>query len=63
LKLYKAIVIRYIYKKHLHHSIKLLQNAFPPRSHSAPKSLTATLIQEIITKQGKFLESVPTSRA
>jgi len=29
---------------------------FPPRSHSAPKLLTATLVQEVITMHEKFLK-------
>ena len=34
----------------------MLHKMFPPRSHSAPKLLTATLIQEIITTHEKFLK-------
>ena len=34
----------------------MLHNTFPPRSHSAPKLLTATLTQEVITLHEKFLE-------
>jgi len=41
----------------------MLHNTFPPRSNSAPKALTATLKQEIITIHAKFLESVPASRS
>jgi len=33
----------------------MLYNTFPPRSHSAPKSLTLTLVQED-TKHENFLE-------
>jgi len=41
----------------------MLHNTFPPRSNSAPKPLTATLMQEVITTHQKFLKSVPASRA
>jgi len=34
----------------------MLHNAFPPRSNSAPKPLTATLMQEVITRHEKFLK-------
>jgi len=34
----------------------MLHNTFPPRSHSAPKPLTATLMQEVITMHEKFLK-------
>jgi len=34
----------------------MLHNTFLPRSHSAPKSLTATLMQEVITIHEKFLK-------
>ena len=37
---------------------KMLNNTFLPRSHSVPKSLTAMLVQEVITIHRKFL-SVP----
>jgi len=43
--------------KHLQHAIKLLHNTFPPRIHLAPKPLTATLMQEIITMHEKFLKA------
>jgi len=33
----------------------MLHNTFPPRSHSAPKSLTTTLMQEV-TMHEKFLK-------
>jgi len=31
-------------------------NTFPPRSNSAPKPLTATLMQEVIIMHEKFLK-------
>jgi len=34
----------------------MLHNMFPTRNHSAPKSLTATLMQEVITIHEKFLK-------
>jgi len=34
---------------------QMLNNMFPPRSHSAPKPLTATLIQEVITSVATLL--------
>jgi len=34
----------------------MLHNTFPPRSNSAPKPLTATLMQEVITMHEKFLK-------
>jgi len=34
----------------------MLHNTFPPRSHSAPESLTVTLMQEVITMHEKFLK-------
>jgi len=34
----------------------MLHNSFPPRTNSTPKPLTATLMQEVITMQEKFLE-------
>jgi len=34
----------------------MLQNKFPPRSHSASQPLTATLVQEVITMHEKFLK-------
>jgi len=36
----------------------MLHNTFPPRSNSALKSLTATLMQEVITMHGKFLKNL-----
>jgi len=36
------------------HAIKTLHNTFPPRSRSAPKPLTATLMQEVTTMHEKF---------
>jgi len=33
----------------------MLHNTFPPRSNSALKLLTATLMQEVITVHKKFL--------
>jgi len=36
----------------------MFQNTFPPRSNSAPKQLTATLMQEVITLHEKFLKEV-----
>jgi len=42
----------------------MLHNTFPTRSNSAPKPLTATLMQEIITMHEKFLKQrVPASGA
>jgi len=38
------------------HAIKMLHNTFAPRSHSAPKPLTATLMQEVMTRHEKFLK-------
>jgi len=34
----------------------MLCNTFPPRSNSAPKPLTATITQEVITMHEKFLK-------
>jgi len=34
----------------------MLHNTFHPRSNSAPKPLTATLMQEVITMHEKFLK-------
>jgi len=34
----------------------MLRNTFPPRSKSAPKPLTATFMQEVITMHEKFLK-------
>jgi len=35
----------------------MLHNTFPPRSNSAPKPLTATLMQEVITTHENFLKT------
>jgi len=44
--------------------MKMLHNTFPQRSNSAPKPLTATLMQEVITMHEEFLkQSVLASRA
>jgi len=40
----------------------MLHNTFPPRSLSAPKPLTVTLIQEVITTHKKFLKCTCQSR-
>ena len=45
-----------ILQKHLQHAIKMLHNTFPPRINSAPKPLTATLMQEVVTMHEKFLK-------
>jgi len=37
----------------------MLCNTFPPRSNSAPKPLTATLMQEVITMHEKYLPVAP----
>jgi len=49
-------MIWYIYQKHLQHASKMLHNTFPPRSNSALKPLTATIMQEVITIHEKFLK-------
>jgi len=38
------------------HQNVVLHNTFPPWSHSAPKPLTATLMQEVIAMHEKFLK-------
>jgi len=43
-----------ILQKHLQHAIKVLHNTFPPRINSAPKPLTATLMQEVVTMHETF---------
>jgi len=35
----------------------MLHNTLPPRSNSAPKPLTVTLMQEVITIHEKFLKT------
>ena len=40
----------------------MLHNTFPPRSNSAPKPLTATLMQEVITRHERFLKCTCQSR-
>jgi len=42
----------------------MLHNTFPPRSNLAPKPLTATLMQEVITMHEMFFKVyLPASRA
>jgi len=40
----------------------MLHNTFHPRSNSAPKPLTATLMQEVVTMHKSFLKCICQSR-